>query len=365
VKEVLSDIERWRARGEKFALATVIATRRSAPRPVGAKLAISESGEMAGSVSGGCVESDVYEHACEVLEDSKPQLLSYGISDDLAFSVGLPCGGEIDVFVEHAPEELVERLLGIIESEERAVLFTVVEGEPLGAELLVTEAGETFGPGPAELAGRVDELLRKGHNTLLELDEGQKVFAEIYGPAPRLLVIGAVDTAEALCAAAKQLGWQTIVADARGKFATKERIPSADELLVAWPQDAIDQVQPDYQTAVVVLTHDDKFDVPAIQGALATEAFYIGALGSRRNQERRRERLLEAGVEESAFARVSGPTGLDIGADTPAETALSILGEILATRAGRDGGFLRDSKARIHVEEPQERAEALARDSAG
>jgi xanthine dehydrogenase accessory factor len=365
LKEVLSDIERWRARGEKFALATVIATRRSAPRPVGAKLAISESGEMAGSVSGGCVESDVYEHACEVLEDSKPQLLSYGISDDLAFSVGLPCGGEIDVFVDNAPEQLVQRLLSIIESEERAVLFTVVEGEPLGAELLVTEAGETFGPGPAELAGGVDELLRKGRNTLLELDDGQKVFAEIYGPAPRLLVIGAVDTAESLCAAAKQLGWHTIVADARAKFATKERIPSADELLVAWPQDAIEQVQPDYQTAVVVLTHDDKFDVPAIQGALATEAFYIGALGSRRNQERRRERLLEAGVEEQAFARVSGPTGLDIGADTPAETALSILGEILATRAGRDGGFLRASKTRIHVEAPQEKSEALARDSAG
>ena len=164
MKEVLSDIERWRARGEKFALATVIATRRSAPRPVGAKLAISEGGEMAGSVSGGCVESDVYEHACEVLEDSKPQLLSYGISDDLAFSVGLPCGGEIDVFVDNAPEQLVELLLGIIESEERAVLFTVVEGEPLGAELLVTEAGETVGPGPAELglATRVSEATGTG-----------------------------------------------------------------------------------------------------------------------------------------------------------------------------------------------------------
>ena len=353
MKEVMADIERWRARGEKFALATVIATRRSAPRPVGAKLAISESGEMAGSVSGGCVESDVYDHACEVLEGSKPQLLSYGISDDLAFSVGLPCGGEIDVFVDQTPEPLVARLLPIIESEERAVLFTVVEGEPLGADLLVTEAGETFGQGPGELADRVGGLLRKGRNTLLDLDDGRKVFAEIYGPAPRLLVIGAVDTAEALCAAAKQLGWRTIVADARAKFATRERIPSADELLVAWPQDAIEQVLPDYQTAVVVLTHDDKFDVPAIQGALATEAFYIGALGSRRNQERRRERLLEAGVEEQALERVSGPTGLDIGADSPAETALSVLGEILATRAGRDGGFLRNSKTRIHVEQPQ------------
>jgi xanthine dehydrogenase accessory factor len=352
VKEVLPDIERWRARGERFAVATVVATRRSAPRPVGAKFAVSATGEMAGSVSGGCVESDVYDHACQVLEGARPQFLSYGIADDLAFSVGLPCGGEIDVFVESSPDELVERLLEVIRTEERAVLFTVVEGEPLGAELLVTEAGERLGDGPKELAGHVDELLRRGRNTQIDLDDGRKVFAEIYGPPPRLVVIGAVDTAEALCAAAKQLGWHTIVADPRGKFTTKERIPSADELLVSWPQEAIEHVEPDYQTAVVVLTHDDKFDVPAIQGALATEAFYIGALGSRRNQERRRERLIEAGVDEGELERVSGPTGLDIGADTPAETALSILAEILATRAGRPGGFLQTAKTRIHVEEP-------------
>jgi xanthine dehydrogenase accessory factor len=350
VKEVLADIERWRARGEKFALATVVATRRSAPRPIGAKLAVSEGGEMAGSVSGGCVESDVFEHACEVLEGSRPQLLSYGITDDLAFSVGLPCGGEIDVFVERSPDELVDRLVRIVETEERAVLFTVVEGEPVGSELLVTEAGERFGDGPEEASEQVDELLRGGRNRLLELEDGVKVFAEVYGPPPRLLVIGAVDTAEAMCQAAKQLGWHTIVADARGKFATRDRIPSADELIVAWPEDALAQVQPDYQTAVVVLTHDDKFDVPAIKGALATEAFYIGALGSRRNQERRRERLLEAGVEEDEFERLSGPAGLDVGADTPAETALSIVAEILAVRARRSGGFLRDSKQRIHAE---------------
>jgi xanthine dehydrogenase accessory factor len=302
-------------------------------------------------VSGGCVESDVYEHACEVLEGSRPQLLSYGIADDLAFSVGLPCGGEIDVFVDQAPEELVDRLAKIVETEERAVLFTIVEGEPLGAELLVTESGERFGNGPADLVEQVDELLRGGRNRLLELDDERKVFAEVYGPAPRLLVIGAVDTAEELCALARRLGWHTIVADARGKFVTAERIPSAQELIAGWPQDALAQVGPDYQTAVVVLTHDDKFDIPAIKGALATEAFYIGALGSRRNQERRRERLIEAGVEEQELERVSGPSGLDIGADTPAETALSILGEILATRARRDGGFLRRSKTRIHVED--------------
>ena len=149
------------------------------------------------------------------------------------------------------------------------------------------------------------------------------------------------------------IGWRTIVADARAKFATKERIPSADELIVEWPEEALAQIAPDHQTAVVVLTHDDKFDEPALQGALETEAFYIGALGSRRNQERRRERLLEAGVDEHEFERISGPSGLDIGAVSPAETALSILAEILATRHGRDGGPLRTAAGRIHAEQAQ------------
>lgn len=350
MREVLSDVERWRARGERVALATVIATRKSAPRPVGSKLAVSESGEMAGSVSGGCVENEVFGHACEVLGGARPQILTYGISDDLALTVGLPCGGEIDVFVDAPDEALLERLRRVIESDERAILFSVVEGEGLGSELLVTEDGEGVGDGPEEAVERFDEVLRAGRNRLLELSDGRKVFAEVYGPPPRLLVIGAVDTAEALCAAARLIGWRTIVADARAKFATADRLPSADEVLVAWPEDAIAQVQPDHQTAVVVLTHDDKFDVPAIKGALETEAFYVGALGSRRNQERRRERLLEAGVDEDELERVAGPCGLDIGADTPTETAISILGEIMATRAGRGGGPLQESSGRIHVE---------------
>ena len=352
MREVLADIERWRAQGERVALATVIATRKSAPRPVGAKLAVSEGGEMAGSVSGGCVENEVFGHACEVLDGAQPQLLKYGISDELALTVGLPCGGEIDVFVDAPNEELLDRLKRVIETDERAVLFSVVEGEGLGSELLATEAGERIGDGPGEAVARFDEVLRAGRNRLLELEDGRKVFAEVYGPPPRLLVIGAVDTSEALCRAAKMIGWRTIVADARAKFATKERLPSADEVLVAWPEDALAQVEPDHQTAVVVLTHDEKFDIPALKGALETEAFYIGALGSRRNQKLRRERLVEEGVAESELDRISGPSGLDIGADTPAETAISILGEILATRASRSGGPLRESAGRIHVEAP-------------
>jgi xanthine dehydrogenase accessory factor len=194
-----------------------------------------------------------------------------------------------------------------------------------------------------------DQLIRAGHGRVLEL-EGRRVFADVFGPPPRLLVYGAVDTADALCAAARGLGWHTIAADARARFATSERLPNAHEVIVAWPEETLAQVLPDHATAIVVLTHDDKFDVPMLVGALTTDAFYVGALGSRRNQERRREKLLEAGVDESALERISGPAGLDVGAHSPAETALSILAEIMAVRAGRDGGRLKESSGRIHAE---------------
>jgi len=244
----------------------------------------------------------------------------------------------------------LERLARLQDDGGRAVLFTVVEGDGVGAKALVVEGGETTGDGvPSWALAEFDELIRRGRNRLLESD-GVKVFAEWYGPPPRLLVYGAVDTAEALARGAKLLGWTAIVADARATFLTPERIPSADRLIAEWPEETIAEVAPDHQTAIVVLTHDDKFDEPALLAALRTEAFYIGALGSRRNQERRRERLLEAGVAEGELTRISGPCGLDVGADTQAETALSILGEILAVRAGRGGGPLREAKRRIHAE---------------
>ncbi|MGZ8692354.1 MAG: XdhC family protein [Gaiellaceae bacterium] len=349
MRDVRADIHRWLARGDRVALATVVATRRSAPRPIGAKLAVSAQGELAGSVSGGCVENEVYENAREVLAGGPPRLLTYGISDDLALSVGLPCGGEIDVFVDEVRGPLVERLLQVVESGERAVVLTVLAGGDLGAELLVTEGGDRVGDAPEEVAERAPELIREGRSRVVEIG-GRDVFADVYGPPPRLLIYGAVDTAEALCRAAREIGWRPIVADARARFATSERLPSAEEIVVAWPEEALAQVRPDHATAVVVLTHDDKFDVPMISGALATDAFYIGALGSRRNQERRRQSLLEAGVDEAALERVSGPCGLDIGAQTPAETALSILAEIMAVRAAREGGRLREAATRIHAE---------------
>ncbi|MER3409618.1 MAG: hypothetical protein C4306_05845 [Thermoleophilia bacterium] len=245
---------------------------------------------------------------------------------------------------------VTDRLLRAIEREERAVLFTVIEGEPLGAHVLVVEGGERYGQGvPEEILAQAETLIREHRSRIVEAS-GIKVFCDVYGPPPRLLVYGAVDTAEALCAAARLLGWRTIVADARGKFATRDRLPSADEVIVAWPEEALAQVQPDHATAIVVLTHDDKFDVPALKAALETEAFYIGALGSRRNQERRRQRLIEAGVSEGALERIYGPCGLDIGAESQPETALSILAEIVAVRHGREGGQLRKARQRIHAE---------------
>jgi xanthine dehydrogenase accessory factor len=244
---------------------------------------------------------------------------------------------------------LFDELRVVVESGGRAVVLTVIAGDDLGSKLLVLEDGTTAGDGPGELAALAADAIRTGRSHVIERG-GSTVFADVYGPPPRLLVYGAIDTAEALCRGAKLLGWTTIVADARARFATRERMPSADELLVAWPDEAIATVQPDVGTAIIVLTHDDKFDLPMLKAALESEAFYIGALGSRRNQERRRGLLLEAGVPEPDLERINGPAGLDIGAESPAETALSMLAEMLAVRVGRSGGALRQATTRIHAE---------------
>jgi xanthine dehydrogenase accessory factor len=304
-------------------VATVVATRSSAPRPVGSKLVVREDGSLEGSVSNGCVESDVILAAHEVMESGEPRLVTYGITDDMAIGVGLPCGGEIDVFVEPLRER------------DKDVSLTVIAGEGVGERLDDPEIERA--------------ALRRGRSHVIEVGD-RTVFADVVADPPRLFVYGAVDTAESLCAAAKLLGWRTIVADARPRFATAERIPSADELLVVWPDEALAAVVPDAATAIVVLTHDDKFDLPLMHGALATDAFYLGWLGSRRNQERRRGLLREEGIAEDELERISGPSGLDVGADSPAETAVSILAEILAVRAGRPGGRLREATSRIHGE---------------
>jgi xanthine dehydrogenase accessory factor len=241
-----------------------------------------------------------------------------------------------------------DRLLELAHTDEHAVLFTVVEGAQVGARLLVLlDRAETVGDAPATLAGLAPAIRRNGMQEV----EGMKIFAEVYGPPPRLVIVGAVDTAEALCSAAGLLGWHTIVVDPRPLLATRERIPSADELILEWPDDALARVAPDHNTAVVTLAHDEKFDVPTLKAALRSEAFYVGAIGSRRTQAKRRERLLEEGLTEEELAQIYGPAGLDIGADTPAEQAISMLSEALAVKAGRRGTPLKTATSRIHVEE--------------
>jgi xanthine dehydrogenase accessory factor len=242
---------------------------------------------------------------------------------------------------------LTDRLLELARADERAVLFTVIEGDRRGSKVLVLlDRDEVLGEDPLGLTTLAPAIRRNGQ---IE-HEGTRVFAEVFGPPPRLVVVGAVDTGEALCAAAKAIGWRTICVDARARYATHERMPSADELIVEWPGEAIGRIRPDRNTAVVVLTHDEKFDIPALVAALRTEAFYVGALGSRRAQAKRRERLVEEGLGEEELDRLRGPVGLDIGAESPAETAISILAEALALRAGRVGGPLREAPGRIHVE---------------
>ncbi|HEY2355025.1 MAG TPA: XdhC family protein [Gaiellaceae bacterium] len=315
----------WREVGRKVAVATVVATRNSAPRPVGSKLYVSDEGHLVGSVSGGCVENDVVLAAQEVLAGGPPRLLTYGITDDMAFEIGLPCGGEIDVFVEELASDKLSQ---------GDVRLLVVAGEGVGEELDDPEL--------------IAAARQRGVSHVIKLED-KTVLADVSAPPPRLFVYGAVDTAEALCRAAKLLGWRTVVADARASFATPERMPNADELLLLWPDEALAQVEPDLGTAIVVLTHDDKFDLPMIKGALASDAFYVGWIGSHRNQERRHGLLREDGVTDDELSRICGPTGLDIGANTPAESAVSILAEIIAARSGRDGGRLRDAKTRIHA----------------
>ena len=242
---------------------------------------------------------------------------------------------------------LTDALLEVAHGDERAVLFTVLDGDHEGEKLLVRlDRGEELGNGPAGLVELARDVRRSG---IVE-HEGARVFADVFGPPPRFVVVGAVDTGEAICAGARALGWHTVCVDPRTRFATPERMPSAEQIVAKWPEEAFAELVLDRDTAVAVLTHDDKFDVPALALALRSEAFYVAALGSRVAQENRRTRLLEAGLSTQELERLHGPAGLDIGAESPAETAVSILAEALAVRAGRGGGQLRASVERIHVE---------------
>jgi xanthine dehydrogenase accessory factor len=345
-EDTLQTVQAWRHRGDDVAVATVVRTYRSAPRPLGSIFAVSSRGDMAGSVSGGCVEGAIYGEAQELFEGGDaPKLLHYGISDDFALDVGLACGGELWVALERFHDRPALR---------RGAIATVVTGAQAGRRLVHdADRGASDGDVEGELRAAIEDAILEAVETersrSLELDDGTLAFVESVHPAPRMVIVGAVDTSEAICRMAGILGWRTVVIDPRGKFATRERLPSAQDIIVAWPEEAYGQIGVERADSVIVLTHDPKVDDPAISEALRLGASYVGALGSRRTQAKRRERLAESGVPEADLERVHGPVGLDIGADTPQETAVSIVAEVIAARAGRSGRHLAATTGRIHV----------------
>ncbi|MCJ7532600.1 MAG: XdhC family protein [Anaerolineales bacterium] len=342
MQEIIPDIERWHALNKPVALATVIETFGSSPRPVGAKMALTADGEMTGSVSGGCVEGAVVEAGVEVLRTGKPQLLHFGVSDDTAWNVGLACGGQIDVFVRLMDWSLFKQLKKAMDHAHPIAYVTVVRGPaPLpGEEIVVFKSGEVFSMISEELGAAVktvvDTVFPRGESQrmILSVERSIEIFVDVLLPAPTLIVVGGVHIAIALVALAKTLGYRTIIIDPRRHFGSQVRFPAVDRLVHTWPDEALVEVGITPATAVVLLTHDPKIDDPGLIAALPSSAFYIGALGSRKTQAARRKRMLEAGFTESQVDRLHGPIGLDIHARTPEEIALAIMAEIVLARNG-------------------------------
>jgi xanthine dehydrogenase accessory factor len=318
VRDVLETLERWAQAGTRVATATVVATERSAPREPGAVLAVDADGTVVGSVTGGCVEPAVYEEAREVLAGDGPRLKTYGIADEEAFEVGLPCGGTVHIFVDALDPALVAPLAAAVRAERPIALETRISGEQIGAKRLVGPEDE----GPSA------ELLARAETGIVETPEGQ-LFVSSFAPRPNLYVFGAVDHAAALASIGLFLGFRVTVCDARARFVTPERFPDVDELVVEWPDRFLQEAHVDERTAICILTHDHKFDVPALRVALETPAGYIGAMGSRRTNADRAERLRAEGVSDEAMARIHAPIGLRIGSRSPQEVAVAIAAEIV------------------------------------
>jgi xanthine dehydrogenase accessory factor len=371
VRDILDQITQWWASGETFGLATLVRTYRSAPREAGAALAVSASGEVVGSISGGCVEGAVYELASQVIESGEPVLETYGVSDDDAFAVGLTCGGILDVFVERVDKESFPELGEVAAAVRRGdpVSVATVTAGPgqIGARRVVWGTAPSTRapcqPGSLGSGSRLDDAVdddvrgmlaqgvtgtrRYGAHGERRGDE-LSVFVNSFAPPPRMLVFGAIDFAAAVAKVGKFLGYQVTVCDARGLFATKARFPDADEVVVDWPHRFLAGVDTDERSVICVLTHDPKFDVPLLEVALRKPAAYIGAMGSRRTHDDRMDRLREAGLSEAELSRLRSPVGLDLGARTPEETAVSVAAELIQLRWGGTGHPLTTTAGRIH-----------------
>jgi len=340
MRDILDEVERWRESGERVAIATVIQTWGSAPRPAGSAMALTAGGKIAGSVSGGCVEAAVVESGLRCLTTGRPERLHFGVTDETAWSVGLACGGTIEVFVEPVSGETFDAVRALIREGRPTAVATIVAGAEgtLGRRLLVSEDGTTIGSLGEGLDGAVAakarDALAGGAPRRIDpsAEQSAEIFIDVLQPPPRLIIVGGVHIAIPLVAIAKTLGYRTIVVDPREAFGSAERFPDVDRIVSAWPDKALGETGIDASTAVAVLTHDPKLDDPALAAALRSKAFYVGALGSRRTQEKRRQRLLEAGLDERALSRLHAPIGLPIGGRSPGEIALSIMAQIVAER---------------------------------
>jgi len=363
VRDVLDDLVGWYERGEPVGLATVVRTFRSAPREPGAAMAVGSDDTAVGSVSGGCVEGAVYEVAREVVETGEPRLEEYGVSDDTAFAVGLTCGGILHVFVEPVTAETFPELPAVaasIRAGEPVAVATVLAGPGrLGAHLAVWTDRTAGTLGTARLDAAVADdargMLEQGTTGERRYGpDGQRrlddlaVFVAAYAPPPRMYVFGAIDFAAAVARVGAFLGYHVTVCDARPVFATPRRFPEADQVVNAWPHRFLEDAPVDRRTVICVLTHDPKFDVPLLQVALRTPAAYIGAMGSRRTNDERAAQLRAVGVSDEDIARVAAPIGLDIGARTPEETAISIAAELVSLRWGGSGERLVATDGPIH-----------------
>ncbi|MCZ4518987.1 XdhC family protein [Rhodococcus ruber] len=368
--DILDDALHTCQSGNIAAVATVIRTFDSAPRPAGAAMLVGSDGTVVGSVSGGCVEGSVYELAQDVLRTGTPVLTRYGVSDDEAFAVGLTCGGTLDVFVEvFSPQTFPEldSVVADVRNNIPVAVATVVshtDPECVGRRLVVGEAGTRGSIGSARADAAVADdakgLLASGRSAVLTYGpdgqrrgEGMEVFVSSHAPPPRMLVFGAIDFAAAVAQQGVFLGYRVTVCDARAVFATPQRFPAAEQVVVAWPHDYLAEQwsagELDERTVVCVLTHDPKFDVPLLEVALRLPSLaFVGAMGSRRTHDDRTARLRATGLTESELSRLASPIGLDLGARTPQETAVSIAAEIIARRWGGTGEPLRARHGRIH-----------------
>ena len=362
MRDLVPELTAWWDKGEPFALATVVSVRGSAPRQPGASMAVSADGEVVGSVSGGCVEGAVYELAEEVLRTHEPVLQTYGISDDDAFAVGLTCGGILDILVRQVDTSRPEfvSVAASIAAEQPVALATVISGDATVAAQVAVWPDKSEGSLGTEgldiaviddargmLAQGQTGVRHYGPNGERRQDE-VAVFVESFNPPPRMLVFGAIDFAAAVARIGKYLGYRVTVCDARPIFATEKRFPEADEVICEWPHRFLADTQVDERTVIAVLTHDPKFDVPLLEVALRTPAGYIGAMGSRRTHDDRIARLREIGFTDDELARLRSPIGLDLGARTPEETAVSIAAEIVGLRWGGSGSPLTATAGAIH-----------------